>query len=429
MLVYDRALSASETAEVEGYLACKWGLQNRLPANHPYRTACPQGGAYPSLPSPAPAGGALRDPQQLRSSNGSLTFNVVASQGSGGSPQLTYDGSAVPPTLRVKPGDTLYVNLTNRLPKPPSGAGYLNDTSLHYHGLRVNPNAPGDDSIDMLALPGQALHYKIGIPSTHPTGLYWYHSHAHGEAERQNLSGMSGALIVDGIASYVPQVANLPERVLIVRDSVPPGQKLPSADRNQLAAMTWAMRHGTSPSGMAGMSMDTPVRGDTNAKTRNPYVDVNPQYDRFVRPAADAHCLAGSPEAPSRTWTLNGQTNPSIAIRPGEQQFWRLVNAGSDTYLDLALDGAQLRIVALDGVPARERRQFGHDGLALSRAAREPRRVHRYGTTGRERLLAYELLRRGPERPRDARSDACEDRRDTFAERRPQVPRAGEPAR
>jgi hypothetical protein len=181
-----------------------------------------------SAPS-QPTAPALSDPQQIRSYNGRLVFNVVASQASNGSPQLIYNGSPVPPTLRLLPGDTLYVNLTNNLPTPPAGAGYLNDTSLHYHGLHVNPNAPGDDSIDMMAMPGQTLNYQIAIPATHPSGLYWYHSHAHGEAERQNLSGMSGALIIDGISKYAPQVGNLPERILVVRDTVPAGQVLPAA--------------------------------------------------------------------------------------------------------------------------------------------------------------------------------------------------------
>lgn len=363
ILMFNRFLSSAETTQVEGYLACKWGLQNRLPANHPYRTVCPQGGTHPPLPLPAPVGNALSDPQQLRSQNGQLTFNVVASQNAtSGSPQFTYNGANVPPTLRLLPGDTLIVNLTNNLPTPPSGAGYLNDTNLHYHGLHVTPNAPGDDSIDMLAMPGQTLHYQIAIPTNHPTGLYWYHSHAHGEAERQNLSGMSGALIIDGVSQYVPQVANMPERVLIARDVLPAGQVLPAADKNQVRAMFWAMQHGSHAAapaamhgmpmrGMAmhGMSMDTPVRGSTTAKTRNPFVVVDAKYRRFVRPAASTHCVAG--ETAVKNWTLNGQTNPSIGIRPGEQQFWRLVNAGSDTYLDVTVDNTQMKIVGIDGVP------------------------------------------------------------------------------
>lgn len=358
MLFFNRYLTAAEASQVEGYLACKWGLQNRLPANHPYRTVCPQGGTYPSIPIASGPAGSLADPPQLRSRNGQLVFNVVASQSASGAPQLTYNGSSVPPTLRVLPGDTLIVNLSNSLPQPPAGAGYLNDMNLHYHGLHVNPNAPADDSIDMLAMPGQSLHYQIAIPTNHPSGLYWYHSHAHGEAERQNLSGMSGALIVDGVSQYAPQVANLPERILIARDVMPSGQPLPAADPAQVRAMGWAMAHATDAAGrrrfpmrMGSGAMSVAVRGKSSASTRNPYVTSDIRYRTFVRPAASTHCVAGSPEAPSRNWTLNGQTNPSIGIRPGEQQFWRLVNAGSDTYMDLQVDNAQMQVVALDGVP------------------------------------------------------------------------------
>jgi hypothetical protein len=113
----------AETASVEGYLACKWGLQNRLPANHPYRHDLPAGRyARCRCRIPRRPPGALSDPLQLRSQNGQLVFNVVASQIQCGAPQLTYNGSSVPPTLRLLPGDTLIVNLTNHLPAPPAGS-------------------------------------------------------------------------------------------------------------------------------------------------------------------------------------------------------------------------------------------------------------------------------------------------------------------
>jgi suppressor of ftsI len=358
VLVYDRYLDAAEQAEAEGYLACKWGLQNRLPSNHPYHAICPQSGAPRPIATNPPPAGALPNPPELDSANGQLTFNVVAAQNATtGYPQLLYNGAPAPPTLRLLPGDTLIVNLTNNLPAPPANAGYLNDTSLHYHGLQVSPNAPGDDSIDMVAMPGQSLHYRVSIPLDHPPGLYWYHSHAHGEAERQNLAGMSGALIIDGISQYVPQVANLAERVLIVRDAEPPGGTLPAADKRQIAAMRWAMAHepraalrGLPPG--SGMVMNLPeVRSATTRRPHNPYVTVDPLYRRFRRPfVADTHCT-GVPETAPTVWTLDGVSTPSIGIRPGEQQFWRIVNAGSDSYLDVAVDNAQLQLVALDGVP------------------------------------------------------------------------------
>jgi FtsP/CotA-like multicopper oxidase with cupredoxin domain len=360
ILVYNRLLTTAETASIEGYLACKWGLQNRLPANHPYRTACPGAPPASPVPLPAPTTGALVDPPQLRSSNGLLSVAIVAKADPSGNPVLTYNGSAVPPTMRVLPGDIVDVTLTNSLPTPPAGAAYLNDTNLHFHGLHVSPNAPGDDSIDMLALPGQTLNYQFAIPLNHPPGLYWYHSHAHGEVERQNLNGMSGAFIVDGIARFAPSVTNLPERILIVRDAPLAGQALPNANRGQLYAMGWAMQHASKSGvlrfggshGNMNLGNGSAVRSNNSQASRNPYVIVNPQFRRLDKrrfDASDGHCIG--PEAATKNLTVNGAIQPSIGIRPGESQFWRLVNAGSDTYLDVAVDNAQMQIVGLDGAP------------------------------------------------------------------------------
>ena len=355
ILVFNRYLSTTETQEIEGYLACKWGLQSQLPASHPYKSVCPG----VATPAPTPPPSPLPTPLQLFSANGKLTLTVVASQGASGNPQLTYNGSPVPPTLRLLPGDTLYITLTNSLPTMPAGSAYLNDTNLHFHGLHVSPNAPADDSIDMLALPGQTLNYVIPIPANHPTGLYWYHSHAHGEVERQNLSGMSGALVIDGISTYVPSVANLPEQILIVRDAPLAGQALPAADRKQIYAMGWAMQHGKRGANLGGaygtmtMGSSVAVRTSDSRTSRNPYVTINPRYKRtagmHALSASDGHCVGT--EAPAKNWTVNGATVPAIGIKPGQQQFWRLVNAGSDTYLDVQVDNAQMQVVALDGVP------------------------------------------------------------------------------
>jgi hypothetical protein len=41
VIVYDRTLTTAERQRVEGYLAWKWGLQERLPRDHPYASAAP----------------------------------------------------------------------------------------------------------------------------------------------------------------------------------------------------------------------------------------------------------------------------------------------------------------------------------------------------------------------------------------------------
>ncbi len=51
-------------------------------------------------------------------------------------------------------------------------------------------------------------------------GLYWYHTHPHGESYQQSLDGMSGAIVIEGISRYYPSVAQLPERILVLRDKV-----------------------------------------------------------------------------------------------------------------------------------------------------------------------------------------------------------------
>jgi FtsP/CotA-like multicopper oxidase with cupredoxin domain len=49
--------------------------------------------------------------------------------------------------------------------------------------------------------------------------------------------------------------------------------------------------------------------------------------------------------------TVNGSVRPQIEIAPGDRQFWRLVNASADRYVDLQLEGQKFEIVAMDGEP------------------------------------------------------------------------------
>jgi FtsP/CotA-like multicopper oxidase with cupredoxin domain len=59
----------------------------------------------------------------------------------------------------------------------------------------------------------------------------------------------------------------------------------------------------------------------------------------------------GEAEAVEEIFTVNGAVRPQIEIAPNERQFWRIVNASADRYLDLQLDGQTFEIVALDGMP------------------------------------------------------------------------------
>jgi hypothetical protein len=55
IIIYDTVLSDAQVKAVEGYLACKWGLQSQLPATHPYSKTCPaSGGQLSSNGCPTP---------------------------------------------------------------------------------------------------------------------------------------------------------------------------------------------------------------------------------------------------------------------------------------------------------------------------------------------------------------------------------------
>ena len=112
----------------------------------------------------------------------------------------------VSPTIEVKPGDTVRITLRNQLPADP-GCGpdhkdmnkphCFNGTNLHTHGLWVNPEGNGDNVL-LSINPGVSFPYEHNIPSDHPAGTFWYHTHRHGSTALQVSSGMAGALIVRG---------------------------------------------------------------------------------------------------------------------------------------------------------------------------------------------------------------------------------------
>jgi suppressor of ftsI len=246
----------------------------------------------------------LPQPPQVRAKNHvvSVTLHAVNENGRDA---FAFNGKTVAPVIRATPGDVLKITYINDLPPRSTESCAPNPcmdmTNLHFHGLTVSPNAPQDDILTMLAKPGQVLHYSVEIPRDHEPGLFWYHTHPHGESERQVLDGMSGAIVIEGMERYVPEVAQHRERVIVVR----------------------------------GRSIDH----DPNAATLMRDVEIPSQP-------------CGSAAGPAtEIFTVNGAVRPQIEIVPQERQFWRIVNASSDRYLDLQLDGQTFEIVALDGMP------------------------------------------------------------------------------
>jgi suppressor of ftsI len=249
-------------------------------------------------------GVSLPQPPQVRAKNHvvSVTLHAVNENGKDA---FAFNGKTVPPVIRASPGDILKITYINDLPSKSSEECAVNPcmdmTNLHFHGLAISPEAPQDDVLTMLAKPGQVLHYSIRIPRDHPPGLFWYHTHPHGESHRQVLDGMSGAIVLEGMERYVPEVERLRERVLVLR----------------------------------GRS----IEHDPNATALEHDVEI------------PAKGCGGEAEKVEEIFSVNGMLRPRIEMAPNDRQFWRIVNASSDRYLDLQLDGETFDIVALDGMP------------------------------------------------------------------------------
>jgi suppressor of ftsI len=112
-----------------------------------------------------------------------------------GKAAFSFDGREDPPVIRANPGEDIQLTYTNAMSTHSQehcvDGPCMNMTNLHFHGLHVSPDFPQDDVITMMAMPGESLHYIVNIPPDQAPGLYWYHTHPHGESYQQDLDGMS----------------------------------------------------------------------------------------------------------------------------------------------------------------------------------------------------------------------------------------------
>jgi FtsP/CotA-like multicopper oxidase with cupredoxin domain len=258
----------------------------------------------------------------------------------------TFEGTIPGPTLEVKPGDRLSILLVNDLPfNPPNErrGAFPHDEytlNLHTHGLTVSPLRMSDNIFREMR-PGTANLIEIDLPKDHPSGTYWYHVHKHGSVTYQFLGGMAGFLIVkggEGTLDTVPEVAaakDVPMAFQIIRST---------HDGKVVFVHEQAEQFGTFP-----FPDDKPPPTTAQQGLWSTYgLDGGPTV------APD-----GSFTGPKSrfSYTTNGVANPTLHMRPGEVQRWRLLNATDGDNLQLVLvsnkaeeQGLGLNIVAMDAI-------------------------------------------------------------------------------
>eukprot|EP00903_Cladosiphon_okamuranus_P017466 g16088.t1 len=269
----------------------------------------------------------LTSPEDRWSKDGELrtTLRVAPTVAQAGplAPPLNvraYEGSVPGPTLRVKPGDRLVVNLVNDLDLPegdPSVAGagedgegdggidraslegkveaWPNVTNIHVHGLHVSPSGIGDN-IYRRAGPGDALQYIYDLPPDHYPGIFYYHPHFEGSSSVQTLGGMSGAIIVeDAEGSLPPEVEAMREVVMVLQET---------------NIESGALRNYKAASEISGSKM--PLYGKAEGGN-----------------ASESDLL--------HFITVNGQYQPVIRAQPGEALRLRVVHGGNNDHIHVSL--------------------------------------------------------------------------------------------
>jgi FtsP/CotA-like multicopper oxidase with cupredoxin domain len=105
---------------------------------------------------------------------------------------LGYNGSIPGPTLKVRQGSEVIVNVSND--------GDL-ETTLHWHGLRLDNQYDGVPHETQTPIPvGGSFTYKIRFPDP---GLYWYHPHIR-EDYTQEMGLYGNVLVVPPELDYWP---------------------------------------------------------------------------------------------------------------------------------------------------------------------------------------------------------------------------------
>jgi FtsP/CotA-like multicopper oxidase with cupredoxin domain len=164
-------------------------------------------------------------------------------------------------------------------------------TTIHWHGLHIPASADGSP---LRPIPAGGTYDYVFTILPGSAGTYWYHPHPDGRTGYQIAKGLYGALI---IRAADDPLAAIPEQLLVLSDNrfLPNGEvDLPPPD---------------SPQGQ--IDEENGREGDV--------------------------------------FSVNGRIVPTLSIRSGEVQRWRIVNASAARVYRLALDGHELLQVGTDG--------------------------------------------------------------------------------
>ncbi len=231
------------------------------------------------------------------------------------------------PTLRLRRGQTVKVHIENALRE---------DTTVHWHGLHVPSDVDGQSRLPIG--PGETM--TVGFEVLDRAGLYWYHSHAHGEQGGrvgfQTYAGLAGLLVIeDDEEADIALPSGENEMFLVLQDRT-------FAGTNELVYLAGGM--GAMMDRMQGFIGDTVLVNGVPPTTRN--VATRPYRLRVLNGSnARIYKLAWSDGRPV---TVIG-TDGGLLQKPEDKPFTVLAPAQRlDLWVDLSRSqpGSRLELIS-----------------------------------------------------------------------------------
>jgi FtsP/CotA-like multicopper oxidase with cupredoxin domain len=303
------------------------------------------------------------------------------------------------PTLRVDPGEKLIVHYDNDLQNldiadfydpaftPKGGEVPIyppalkeSPLNLHTHGLHISPSGNADNVL--LSIPaGMGNTYTYDVPKTMPNGLYWYHSHRHTMTAQQTYAGLAGLLEIGRPDGNLPLVTqnNIPVRDMAIQynfvfDRNGKGHQLNNYSLPQFVSTLKPpegsqLADGTYQPSLAPVNIADTAPG---AKYITPWWTgpLSPHNNRgqtqfmpsnLIGFDSPAEKVAENPTLPENQrdvqFTVNGQFQPELKIKPGQTEIWVVANISDIAYMRVRLtetatgNHPKFSIVGQDGNP------------------------------------------------------------------------------
>jgi CopA family copper-resistance protein len=230
------------------------------------------------------------------------------------------NGQIPAPTLYWREGETVTLNVTNRMNV---------STSIHWHGMILPADMDGVPGLSYQGIaPGETFQYRFKVQQS---GTFWYHSHT----RFQEQTGLYGAIVIE--PREAERFPSNREHVVVLSDWTDSDPEQVFANLKKMSSY-YSRTEPTTPeifkqAGMEGFAKAWKERMAWNRMRMSP---------------RDLSDVTGY----TYTYLTNGVTpegNWTGLFQHGEKVRLRFVNASSMTYFDVRIPGLKMTVVAADG--------------------------------------------------------------------------------